>query len=447
MSSEQYDGDFHMILPSNVDAEGTAAKYTTRLQTSINLQNYEDWEFALTEVQFVDAIKTFTGTEEIRLVKNYSDLVVHKIEKTTITLSKDKLIKDKQDKVVYDDGPKEIYWYGLYDFFEAMSSDKMFADYFDIGYSTWEYKKVVILARGSTGNRASKLTLSPCLAWVLGFHDSVEQGLIDTNEPESDIEVSKRQKTLATSNILKEVTLETAPVNSKMIGKRKIWSNIRIDHEDPSLYWWKAEYTFDPWYHGSINLPKVTAREFIKAERYTDTRNLSHGLNDGIFDKPEFSRHHIQLKPNSRNTAKLVLEARPDPDKTKDGEILELGYRAASILGFNKNAIVLPRGKTVRLKAAHPPDYRRSIYSLYVYCNLCENMDVGNKRVPLLRNVAFNSRKFGDTISVIYNNPLYVSLKTRILDTIEVELKDDMGELIPFIEGKTTINLHFRRRR
>lgn len=153
------------------------------------------------------------------------------------------------------------------------------------------------------------------------------------------------------------------------------------------------------------------------------------------------------MKPNPASTNKLMIEAVGDADTTKDGLLFQMDERAASILGFSSHpTLQIPRGVAVKLKATHVPDYRRSIYSIYIYCNLCEHMNVGDKRVPLLRNVAFNSGgSFGATISIIYTNPLYVRLNTRSIHSIDVELRDDMGELIPFIEGKTTITLHFRR--
>ena len=126
---------------------------------------------------------------------------------------------------------------------------------------------------------------------------------------------------------------------------------------------------------------------------------------------------------------------------------LHMNGRLADLLGFKQKTLKRTLGELVKLTAVYPPDLRRSIYSIYVYCNIIESIMVGSKRVPLLRAVHFNSGLYGETISQHYPIPLYFSVNTQNISYVEVELRDDMGELIPFAEGKTSILLHFRRRR
>ena len=112
-----------------------------------------------------------------------------------------------------------------------------------------------------------------------------------------------------------------------------------------------------------------------------------------------------------------------------------------NILGFQDMVTI---GQTS--KASHSPDLRRGIYSLYVYCDVCANSYVGNAFVPLLRTVSFNSRAFGDVISIIYDRPIYVPIIKHMIDTIGIQIHDDAGRMVPFIEGKTVITLHIRQK-
>ena len=88
------------------------------------------------------------------------------------------------------------------------------------------------------------------------------------------------------------------------------------------------------------------------------------------------------------------------------------------------------------------------MYNIYVYCDVCSNTYVGDTMVPLLRTISFNSQSsnYGEAIWVLYNNPIYVPLNKRFIDNITVELYDDSGHEIPFVEDKTCVTIHFRRR-
>ena len=53
--------------------------------------------------------------------------------------------------------------------------------------------------------------------------------------------------------------------------------------------------------------------------------------------------------------------------------------------------------------------------------------------------------KFGDQIHISYPNTYYMPLLVREFDTIEIDIKDDSGENIPFEKGRCIITLHFRK--
>ena len=114
----------------------------------------------------------------------------------------------------------------------------------------------------------------------------------------------------------------------------------------------------------------------------------------------------------------------------------------ADVLGFKKNVL----NADLVYEAPYRPDLLRGIYHMYVYTDLCENMQVGNVQVPLLRTVPLQDVTYGQVKSYTFTKIIYVPLAKRHFDTIEVELRDDTGELLPLEEGKTVLVLHIRPR-
>ncbi|GIY33195.1 hypothetical protein CDAR_213841, partial [Caerostris darwini] len=70
---------------------------------------------------------------------------------------------------------------------------------------------------------------------------------------------------------------------------------------------------------------------------------------------------------------------------------------------------------------------------------------VGHVEAPLLRVVRI-SGKDGDVINVLYDRPHYVPVIRQSFQTIEIEIRLNSGNLVPFERGKFIIVLHFRMR-
>jgi hypothetical protein len=118
----------------------------------------------------------------------------------------------------------------------------------------------------------------------------------------------------------------------------------------------------------------------------------------------------------------------------------------ASILGFTPTNHTEP--KVLEAGGLHEadsrPDLLRGTYNMYIYSNICSNVLVGNSFVPLLRAIPLKETPYGQVQSFIFEKPIYVPVTRRSIDTIEVELRDDTGELMPLEEGKTLLLLQFR---
>ncbi len=89
-------------------------------------------------------------------------------------------------------------------------------------------------------------------------------------------------------------------------------------------------------------------------------------------------------------------------------------------------------------------DLKTGIHALYVYCDLLQYTHVGNIKAPLLR-VVDSGGEAGDVVTRYYERPRYIPIQKKSFDTIQIIIRDDLGEKIQFENGKVLLTLHFRR--
>ena len=83
------------------------------------------------------------------------------------------------------------------------------------------------------------------------------------------------------------------------------------------------------------------------------------------------------------------------------------------------------------------------ITSIYVYCNIVQPQIVGNTIVPLLRTIPVSGNS-GDVITKTFTNIQYVPVQTKSFEDIEILLRTDTGDPVPFERGKVIATLYFR---
>lgn len=89
-------------------------------------------------------------------------------------------------------------------------------------------------------------------------------------------------------------------------------------------------------------------------------------------------------------------------------------------------------------------DLNRGNHSMYVYCSVVSDSVVGDKRVPLLRSFPISGKNTG-TCSESFSRLQYIPVKSNNFDCIEVNLRNEQGNLVPFNYGHSCCVLHFRR--
>ena len=122
-------------------------------------------------------------------------------------------------------------------------------------------------------------------------------------------------------------------------------------------------------------------------------------------------------------------------------------------LGLTPSATVtLPpdKAKTIdysfRQEANTAVNMNQGFDTIYVYTDVVESRIGGDSLVPLLRCLPVRGGH-GATVSDRFTNVHYVPLLRKEFGTIEVDIRDDTGQRVPFEYGRVTVTLHFRRRR
>ena len=89
-------------------------------------------------------------------------------------------------------------------------------------------------------------------------------------------------------------------------------------------------------------------------------------------------------------------------------------------------------------------DLEYGFHDLFIYCDLIQSQYVGDALVPLLRIVPVEG-KVGERVSKSFLCPQYLPVSRKQFETVEVNIKTDTGESVPFEFGRVLLTLHFRQ--
>jgi hypothetical protein len=123
---------------------------------------------------------------------------------------------------------------------------------------------------------------------------------------------------------------------------------------------------------------------------------------------------------------------------------LELDAHMAALLGVLSNPVVNKTNTVQLIGGASIGVIAGGLHSLYVYCDVAENVPVGDTEAPLLRIVDAGG-KSGEDVCRTCDRPRYVPLQKKRFDSIEIVIRNDIGEPVAFEGGKLMVTLHFRR--
>jgi len=128
----------------------------------------------------------------------------------------------------------------------------------------------------------------------------------------------------------------------------------------------------------------------------------------------------------------------------QERELITLSSTLATILGITGTGIDNLGPAPYVFKGNKVCDINRGVTAIYIYCDILEYVPVGDTKAPLLRIVPADGQN-GESIYRVFEEPRYIPLQKKNFDSIEVDIRDDSGESIPFETGKLAVTLHFRQ--
>ncbi|KAJ8041316.1 hypothetical protein HOLleu_12105 [Holothuria leucospilota] len=172
---------------------------------------------------------------------------------------------------------------------------------------------------------------------------------------------------------------------------------------------------------------------------------IPHGYYDTMQDV--IDKFHELLTEDERNNVKIYQQKHNlrTTYKLKTGTTLAL-QGMSRMFGFLENNKVCTEGFTVSDISSDVHSGLTSFF-FFVYSDIVEHQRVGDTHVPLLRVVRIGTRKAGEHVTVSYNSPHYVPVKSKHISTIGIDLRTDLGDVVPFQHGRVIAKLHFRQSR
>lgn len=116
---------------------------------------------------------------------------------------------------------------------------------------------------------------------------------------------------------------------------------------------------------------------------------------------------------------------------------LQLGFVVGSVFAGPK------------IRAPAPMNFNVGLPTLgFVHCDIIKPQYIGERMCQVLRCITLNDTNYihGGVKKICVACPQYVALNVHELEHISIDIKDRDGIPLPFIDGTTSVLLHFRKR-
>ena len=200
-----------------------------------------------------------------------------------------------------------------------------------------------------------------------------------------------------------------------------------------------------------IQLPSAQAAVkksmYFTYQHHDENAWHTYKLPGGFYESPEDVIEHLNYQMRNklgRNRTKLIYDKRTQRTKliVAKKEKIALG-EIGPFLQLPSDPIV---GETTYVSVGDM-NLERHTQTLYVYCDLVTNRQVGDVSVPLLRTVPTLKTSEG-LVYKIFEKPHYIPLSRSTFESVEVLIRTGKGEKPHFVgDIDTVVTLHLRPRR
>ncbi|KAI8479492.1 hypothetical protein Bbelb_427530 [Branchiostoma belcheri] len=199
------------------------------------------------------------------------------------------------------------------------------------------------------------------------------------------------------------------------------WLNVR-EGENTLLY-----YVVDEKVRGGNREYEIVK---IPIGYYENVLHLVKTLNEAASTRyPDVFKNHDMFAYNSV-TKRVTMVLPPMASNATTTTTYLVGPLAEKLGWGGKDAIY---GSWVQ--APRTPDPNLGFNSLYVYGDVVQHRLVGGVKVPLLRIIKIEGQD-GDIVDHPIMTPHYIPLARKRFETIEVDIRTDLGSPVPFEQGR-----------
>lgn len=156
--------------------------------------------------------------------------------------------------------------------------------------------------------------------------------------------------------------------------------------------------------------------------------------------------HHSNKEDNQMPRIKYNSSSRRVHFNMYRNQSLTFSPTLATILGLSakQNPSATKNEETFNWIGSGVSDITRGMNYIMLYCDLLEPVPVGDTKAPLLRIIDAKGAN-GEMLHRSFDDARYIPLQKRNFDSIELDIRDDLGKPIPFESGKLVVTLHFRQ--
>ncbi|KAI8484230.1 hypothetical protein Bbelb_380150 [Branchiostoma belcheri] len=208
------------------------------------------------------------------------------------------------------------------------------------------------------------------------------------------------------------------------------WLNVR-EGENTLLY-----YVVDEKVRGGNREYEIVK---IPIGYYENVLHLVKTLNEAASTRyPDVFKNHDMFAYNSV-TKRVTMVLPPMASNATTTTTCLVGPLAKKLGWGGKDAIY---GSWVQ--APRTPDPNLGFNSLYVYGDVVQHRLVGGVKVPLLRIIKIEGQD-GDIVDHPIMTPHYIPLARKRFETIEVDIRTDLGSPVPFEQGRVIYKMSGQR--
>ena len=227
---------------------------------------------------------------------------------------------------------------------------------------------------------------------------------------------------------------------------------------------WECGLTEFQYSHTWYNLTENDVWIFLNSIDDPEDASRRAKLSCGYYDDPLTLMYHVNKALHSLRTPKTRARIAYSSVTQKmtlhmtENTVFTIPNHSAttSMLGFRRPVVseAITSSSVTDSNSSYPFEIEtddvvnmtHGFDTLYIYMDIVESPIVGDTLAPLLRALPISGRH-GDRVSDRFTNVHYIPLLRSNFSSIEVDIRDDMGQHVPFEYGRVTVTLHFRRRK